>query len=135
MSPVPPRELKDHVKLYGERGPESEPGAEMEYSNYGYILLGVLIDRVSGQSYYDYVREHVFKPAGMTRTDSLSEDEPVPDRAVGYMKRDGEWKPNSSTLPYRGTSAGGGYSTVEGLLRFANALPAANCSMSKTPRL
>jgi CubicO group peptidase (beta-lactamase class C family) len=58
----------------------------------------------------------------MARTDSLSEDEPVPDRAVGYMKRDGEWKPNTSTLPYRGTSAGGGYSTVEDLLRFANAL-------------
>ncbi len=116
------RELKDYVTLYGERGPEFEPGAQMEYSNYGYILLGVLIERASGQSYYDYVREHVFKPAGMTSTDSLPEDEAVPGRSVGYMKRDGEWKPNTPTLPYRGTSAGGGYSTVEDLLRFANAI-------------
>jgi CubicO group peptidase (beta-lactamase class C family) len=47
----------------------------------------------------------------------------VPNRSVGYMKeRDAPWKPNTGTLPPRATSAGGGYSTVEDLLRFANAL-------------
>jgi D-alanyl-D-alanine carboxypeptidase len=118
------RNFEDYVKLYGKRGLAFEPGSKWEYSNYGFLLLGVLIERVSGQNYYDYVAEHVFKPAGMTLTASLAEDQTVPDRSVGYTKFGGgeTWKPNTDTLPYRGTSAGGGYSTVEDLLRFANAL-------------
>jgi D-alanyl-D-alanine carboxypeptidase len=83
----------------------------------------VVIEKVSGQSYYDYVREHVYKPAGMNSTDSLPESETVAARSVGYMKEGtGPWKPNTDTLPWRGTSAGGGYSTVEDLYRFAMAL-------------
>ena len=118
------RTFEDYVKLYGKRGLEFEPGSRWQYSNYGFLLLGVLIEKVTGQSYYDYVLEHVYKPAGMTSTASLPEDQAVPERSVGYMKSDGDhvWKPNTDTLPYRGTSAGGGYSTVEDLLRFANAL-------------
>jgi CubicO group peptidase (beta-lactamase class C family) len=117
------RTLSDYVKLYGKRDLKFEPGSKWEYSNYGFILLGVIIEKVSGQSYYDYVREHVYVPAGMTSTGSDSEDQPVADRSVGYTKMDSpEWKPNTDTLPYRGTSAGGGYSTVEDLARFAIAL-------------
>jgi D-alanyl-D-alanine carboxypeptidase len=118
------RSLQDYVKLYGKRGLQFEPGSRWEYSNYGFILLGVVIEKVSGQSYYDYVRDHIFKPAGMISTASLPESETVTERSVGYTKSDGgkNWVPNTDTLPYRGTSAGGGYSTVEDLLRFANAL-------------
>jgi len=126
------RTLQDYVKVYGQRDVEFEPGSRWEYSNYGFLLLGVLIEKVSGQSYYVYVAEHVYKPAGMNFTASLAEDEVVPGRSIGYTHRrppaagggaapDG-WSPNTDTLPYRGTSAGGGYSTVEELLRFANAL-------------
>ena len=125
------RTLQDYVKLYGQRGVEFEPGSKWEYSNYGFLLLGVLVEKVSGQSYYDYVVEHVYKPAGMTLTASLAEDQAVPGRSVGYthMQPPGArgaaseaWGPNTDTLPYRGTSAGGGYSTVEDLFRFAMAL-------------
>lgn len=117
------RTLRDYVKLYGNRGPKFEPGSRWEYSNYGFVLLGVLIEKVSGESYYDYVREHVYIPAGMTSTGSEPEDQTVTGRSIGYTKMNGpQWKANTDTLPYRGTSAGGGYSTVEDLLRFANAL-------------
>jgi CubicO group peptidase (beta-lactamase class C family) len=60
----------------------------------------------------------------MTSTDSLPEDQAVPKRSIGYTKRGGaeSWQPNTDTLPYRGTSAGGGYSTVEDLQRFAEVL-------------
>lgn len=116
------RTLDDYIKLYGSRGLAFEPGKQWDYSNYGFILLGAIIEKVSGQSYYDYVRDHIFKPAGMTRTASEPEDVAVPDRAIGYMRAGGSLKPNTETLPYRGTSAGGGYTTVEDLLRFANAL-------------
>jgi len=118
------RTLEDYVKLYGARGLAFEPGSKWDYSNYGFLLLGVIVQKVSGQDYYDYVRQHVFAPSGMTSTDSLPEDQSVANRSIGYTKRGGSesWQPNTDTLPYRGTSAGGGYSTVEDLERFAEAL-------------
>jgi len=117
------RTLNDYVALYGKRGPQFAPGSRWAYSNYGMVLAGVVIERVAHQSYYDYVQEHVYKPAGMTSSGSLPEDQPVANRSVGYMRSDsGGWKPDTGTLPYRGTSAGGGYSTVGDLVRFATAL-------------
>ena len=114
--------IGDYVKLYGARGLEFEPGSKWEYSNYGFLLLGAIVEKVSGQGYYDYVRDHIFKPAGMTASGSEPEDVAVPGRANGYMQENGAWVLNTGTLPYRGTSAGGGYTTVGDLLRFATAL-------------
>jgi CubicO group peptidase (beta-lactamase class C family) len=117
------RTLQDYVNLYGKRGLEFEPGSRWEYSNYGFLLLGVVVERVSGKSYYEYVRENVYAPAGMSSTASLAEDETVPGRSIGYTSfGGGTVHSNVDTLPYRGTSAGGGYSTVEDLQRFASAL-------------
>jgi D-alanyl-D-alanine carboxypeptidase len=120
------REHRDYLKLYGSRGLTHEPGARFEYSNYGFVLLGALIEQVSGGSYDDYVRDHVFRRAGMTSTGSLPESVDVPNRAVGYLRLSptSAWEPNTYTLPWRGTAAGGGYSTVGDLLRFAQALRA-----------
>ena len=89
------REHSDYVKLYGSRGLTHEPGAEFRYSNYGFVLLGALIEKVSGMSYYDYVRRHIFQPAGMASTDSLTEADAVPNRSIGYMKGEGGWVPNT----------------------------------------
>ncbi len=117
------RTHEDYVKLFGSRPPRFEPGSRFEYSNYGFLILGAVIDKVSGQSYYDYVRDNIYNPAGMTSTGSEPEDQPVPNRSVGYTKQGGSaWHPNTDLLPYRGTSAGGGYTTVGDLLSFANAL-------------
>ena len=116
--------LADYVKRYGKRGLEFEPGRGWAYSSYGFLLLGVVIEKVTGQSYYDYVQHHVYAPAGMTRSGSRPETQTVADRSIGYTKRPATtaWVPNTDTLPYRGSPAGGGYSTVEDLARFASAL-------------
>ena len=119
------RDHGDYVKLYGSRGPRFEPGSRFEYSNYGFVLLGAIVEAASGSSYYDYVRENIFRPAGMRSTDSLPESEEVPNRSIGYMRPyfgSGWRQPNTDTLPWRGTAAGGGYSTVGDLARFAGAL-------------
>jgi CubicO group peptidase (beta-lactamase class C family) len=117
------RTPSDYLKLYGSRAPEFEPGTKRHYSNYGFVLLGAVIESVTGKSYYDVVRDRVFKPAGMKSTASEPEDARVPGRSVGYTKDEGTTlKPNTDTLPYRGSPAGGGYSTVEDLERFALAL-------------
>jgi CubicO group peptidase (beta-lactamase class C family) len=113
--------LEDYVKLYGSRAPEGPPGTNA-YSNYGFILLGVIIGKMSGEDYYDYVRDHIFRPAGMIDSGSLPETDNVPGRVNGYMDKNGKWVLNTDTLPWRGTSAGGGYSTLADLLRFAHAM-------------
>ena len=113
------RTLADYLPLFVNKPLLFEPGAQQRYSNAGYIVLGLVIEKLSGVSYYDYVREHIFKPAGMTSTDSYTPDEVVPRRAIGYD----EGHSNIYTLPGRGSSAGGGYSTAEDLLRFVMTLP------------
>jgi D-alanyl-D-alanine carboxypeptidase len=112
----------DYLKLYGERPLRFEPGSRWAYSNYGFVLLGAVIEQVTGQSYYDFVQNSVFAPAGMTRTGSEPESVAVEGRARGYMRKDGLWVSNADTLPWRGTAAGGGYSTVGDLFRFGLAL-------------
>ncbi|HWA88983.1 MAG TPA: serine hydrolase domain-containing protein [Rhizomicrobium sp.] len=114
--------LDDYVTLYGARGPEFPPGSTTSYSNYGFILLGAIVAKASGEDYYDYVRDHIFKPAGMTDSGSLPETESVPGRVNGYTDNNGKWVLNTDTLPWRGTSAGGGYSTLADLLKFAHAM-------------
>lgn len=118
------RRLSDYVQLFGERPVRFEPGTRMEYSNYGFILLGRLIELVSGETYETYVRKHVYLPAGMLHTDARPESENVPGRAVGYVSGPSGLTPNTASMPWSGTSAGGGYSTVGDLLRFAEALNA-----------
>ena len=118
------RSLADYVKLYGKRPTAFEPGARMDYSNYGFILLGRLIEIVSGQDYQAYIQEHIFVPAGMTHSDSRPESDHIPGHAIGYTKGSDGLQPNTSGLPWSGTSAGGGYSTVGDLLLFAKALQA-----------
>ncbi|HKE96521.1 MAG TPA: serine hydrolase domain-containing protein [Povalibacter sp.] len=121
------RTLEDYVRVFGDRELLFPPGSRFDYSNFGYILLGVVVERVSGQSYYQYVDEHVFRPAGMTDTGFVPEDVQVPGRAVGYtrpMRPDGPGALQRADdfLEYRGTSAGGGYTTVADLQRFAHSL-------------
>ena len=117
------RTLADYVALYGHRAPDTSRQGRNAYANYGFVLLGRIIEAVSGQDYYDYVREHVFAPAGMDDTGSLPEEVPVPNRAAGYMRGpDGSLADNAGTLPWRGSAAGGGYSTAADLVRFADAL-------------
>ena len=115
------RDLEDYVALFGHRDPEFEPGSQHRYANYGFMVLGRIIEVASGGSYDDYVAAHIFAPAGMASTGALPESIEVPGRAVGYMGSPTGLVRNDMTLPVRGTSAGGGYSTVGDLVRFAEA--------------
>lgn len=117
------RSINDYFPLFADQVLAFEPGAKRAYSNGGYIVLGAIIEKITGQTYYDYVRERIFKPAGMTNTDSFFSDSKTPNLAEGYRRNEkGERVNNVDTRPARGSSAGGGYSTVEDLLKFSIAL-------------
>ena len=116
------RTVADLLPLFVDDPLEFDPGTRFGYSNSGPVVLGLIIEKLSGQSYYDYVREHIFEPAGMTDTDSYAMDRPVPNLAIGYTKVDGEWHNNLFQHTVKGGPAGGGFSTVGDLMRFARAL-------------
>jgi CubicO group peptidase (beta-lactamase class C family) len=111
--------VADYMALFAAEPLRYEPGARWEYSNGGYIVLGAIVERVSGSSYDDYVRDHVFAPAGMKHTGALAKKALPPDTAVGITK---SRQSNFEHLPGRGSPAGGGYSTAADLLRFSEAL-------------
>jgi D-alanyl-D-alanine carboxypeptidase len=120
----PYREFVRRSKIAGR------PEDGLRYSNTGYVVLGALIEAVSGSDYFDFVRSNIFVPAGMTRTDSWCRDEIVEGRAVGYIPPEEAeamglgrgWRSARGLEGTRGTSAGGGMSTAGDLFRFAQAL-------------
>ena len=126
------RRLADYLPLFVNEPLQFEPGTQQRYSNAGYIVLGLLVEHLSGEDYYDYVRGHIFEPAGMTRTASWTVDALPANTAKGYTTRGADAETSSSgpavantaLLPGRGSSAGGGYSTAHDLLRLINALRA-----------
>jgi CubicO group peptidase (beta-lactamase class C family) len=118
------RKLQDYFQFFAAEPLRFEPGTSRQYSNGGFIVLGAIIEKAAGQDYYHYVRENVFKPAGMSNSDWYDLDSTEPNLATGYTRRSvaGARRANIYMLPGRGSSAGGGYSTAEDLLRFAIAL-------------
>ena len=124
------RTLSDFLPLFENEPLLFEPGTSRRYSNAGYVVLGLIVEKASGQGYHDYVREHVFRPAGMKNTDAYPQDAIVPNRAVGYTREEGDAPPrpdaplrvNIYALPAVSSSAGGGYSTAEDLLAFDAAM-------------
>ena len=111
--------LTDYLPLFADEPLRFEPGTDHQYSNGGYLVLGLIVQKVSGEDYYEYVKRHIFEPAGMKDTDSYSQAQDVPNRAEGYIRQGPDWKNNRTTRPDRGSSAGGGYSTAHDLLRFS----------------
>ncbi|HXM78292.1 MAG TPA: serine hydrolase domain-containing protein [Thermoanaerobaculia bacterium] len=131
------RALPDYLALFEKKPLLFEPGAKREYSNAGYIVLGLMIEKLSGQGFHDFVREKVFAPAGMTDSGYFPLDEVTPGRATGYTRQSGPGsgprRANLYTLPARGSSAGGGYSTAADLLKFATCLSNGTLSLADTP--
>jgi CubicO group peptidase (beta-lactamase class C family) len=117
------RTIDEMVKPFVNEPLSFPPGQQFDYSNAGFILLGAIIERVSGQRYYDYVREHIFKPAGMNHTDFYELDTDPPNLATGFMDGPhGTRRDNIFQLGVIGSPAGGAYSTGEDMARFQMAL-------------
>jgi CubicO group peptidase (beta-lactamase class C family) len=120
--------VSELLPFFAEKPLEFEPGARFRYSNAGFVVLGLVVERASGEDYYDYVRRNVFKPAGMTNTDSFEHGARVANIATPYTRVTptgpvpaGEPR-RARTEIFKGTPAGGGYSTAEDMLKFAAAL-------------
>jgi CubicO group peptidase (beta-lactamase class C family) len=120
--------VSDLLPLFATAAPAFEPGSRFAYSNEGFVVLGAVVERLSGRSWYEYAAAHIFAPAGMRQTEYLTDDPAAPDRAVGYQFRRtdplsvGGRVPNWGTLARRGNSCGGSFSTAGDMIRFLGAL-------------
>ncbi len=100
-----------------------QPGEKWNYSNCGYVTLGILIHRVSGKFYGDLLRERIFEPLGMTTARIISEADIVPNRAAGYLLQDGKLRNQTWVSPSLNTTADGAlYLTVLDMAKWDAAL-------------
>src|SRR6202035_2348577 len=118
------RSNADYYKFVSNLKPLFAPGTRRQYCNGCYIVLGAIIERVSGTPYEQYVQENIFKPAGMTATGPLQSDGINPDVAIGYTQKAGDGRLQGNVLMQgaSGCAAGGGYATAADLLSYADAL-------------
>ncbi len=120
----------DYLVLFASAPQAFAPGTSRSYCNACYVVLGMLIERVSGEDYYAYIDQHIYAPAGMRHTGSYRVDSLPTNTAIGYTTGEEDapagtpLHANSAELPGRGSAAGGGYSTTGDLLLFLEALKA-----------
>jgi len=142
------RHFTAYIPLFADEPLAFDPGERFSYSNAGFFVLGLIIEAASGESYYDYIRKHIYVPAGMANSDCYDVDLSVPNLATGYtrerfdepsvddhapwMEALGPWRENTLMHSVKGGPAGGGYSTVEDLTRFAMALTDGTLVSSET---
>ena len=100
-----------------------QPGENWAYSNLGYVTLGILIGKITGKFYGDFLQERVFKPAGMNTTRVINESDIIPNRAAGYELKDGKLKNQKWVSPSLNTTADGSlYFSINDLAKWDAAL-------------
>jgi len=111
------------LKIVAAIPPAYPPGTSWAYSNMGYVTLGILIHKVSGQYFGDFLQERVFKPLGMSTTRIISEADIVPNRAAGYVLKNGQLKNQEWVSPSANSTADGSlYFTILDLAKWDAAL-------------
>ncbi|HLX82445.1 MAG TPA: serine hydrolase domain-containing protein [Terriglobales bacterium] len=126
------RTLADYLPFFATEPLQFPPGSNRKYSNGGYLVLGLIIEAVSGESYYDYVKKNIFERAGMKDTAFGFRDGADTKQAIGYTTMSDSGRespgsprhPNLAVMPARGSSAGSAQSTATDLFSFSQALAA-----------
>jgi D-alanyl-D-alanine carboxypeptidase len=122
------RTINDYLKLFSNTPLEFPPGTRHHYGNSGYVILGALIEKVSGLSYYEYMKKEIFQAAGMHDTDFYEMDFPIANCAIGYTREnwfspeDGKLRSNQFIYGVKGSPSEHCFSTVDDLFLFFQAL-------------
>jgi CubicO group peptidase (beta-lactamase class C family) len=113
---------KQLIDLFKDEALEFEPGTDYKYSNSGYVLLGYIIEKLTGKTYGEYIEEAIFKPLGMRNSYYDSPSKLIVGRVPGYVQRNGQYRNAdflSMTLPY---AAGSLAANAEDIQKWYNAL-------------
>ena len=106
---------RDYLAVFPNEPMKFVPGTRFSYSNGGYILLGVVIEELTGLRYQDYVEQVIFKAAGMHRSGFFAFNQLPEKTALGYIEEEGRWRTNIYNLPIVGASDGGAFTTIDDL--------------------
>jgi CubicO group peptidase (beta-lactamase class C family) len=104
---------RDYLAVFPDEPMKFAPGERFSYSNGGYILLGVVIEALSGLKYQDFVEQEIFKAAGMNRSGFFPFNRLPEKTATGYVEEAQGWRTNIYNLPIVGASDGGAYTTAQ----------------------
>ena len=116
--------MDDYIPFYADEPLSFTPGERMQYSNSGFALLGLIVERVSGQSFYDYMKKNILDKSGMKRAAYIDRRSHPKDLAIGYTKPDdgGALMPNWDLIEQHSGPAGGAYANAADLVAFSRAL-------------
>jgi CubicO group peptidase (beta-lactamase class C family) len=120
--------ITDYLKLFADTPLEFPPGTRHHYGNSGYVILGALIEQLTGSTYYEHMRKEIFQPTGMEDTDFYEMDLPIANCAVGYTREnwfgpeDGQLRSNQFIYGIKGSPSEHCFSTVQDLFLFFQAL-------------
>lgn len=113
------RRLHDFLPLFQKEQQKFIPGEKFYYNNAGYIVLGLIVEKVSGMVFTDYIQQNILDKASMQNSGYFALDALPAKTAIGYIDRDdGTWKTNTYSLPVQGGSDGGAFVTAEDMVLF-----------------
>lgn len=128
--------LEEAMQLFQDRDLAHRPGQAFHYTSYGYVVLGVIIERISEMSYQNYLQKYIWEPAAMTNTGiEMAGREYENKSALHHLKSGRKLKSAKPTDLSDRVPGGGVYSTVEDLLKFGQALLAGKLLQSRTLEL
>ncbi|MCP4416721.1 MAG: serine hydrolase [Chloroflexi bacterium] len=122
------RKNADYLPLFSQKLPNFLAGQRYQYNNAGYILLGLALEAITKQTYFEYIRQHIFTPANMNNADFIGLDAIAPNLAEGYIRhKDGKtgqmtWQKNIYGTTPEAAADGGAVATAVDLFRFSDAL-------------
>jgi CubicO group peptidase (beta-lactamase class C family) len=117
------RRLSDFVPMFNNQPMKFPPGERFSYSNSGFIVLGLILEELSGLSYAAHVERSVFHAGEMTSSGFFASDALPLQAAIGYIRNDdGSYRSNVFAVPVVGGSDGGAFTTAEDLIRFWDAV-------------
>ncbi len=106
---------RDYLAVFPDEEMKFTPGERFAYSNGGYILLGVVVEELTGMKYQDFVKQAIFQAIGMHQSGYFALNQLPEKTALGYVEEAGGWRTNIYDLPIVGASDGGAFTTVQDL--------------------
>ena len=106
---------RDYLAVFPDGPMMFSPGERFTYSNGGYILLGVVVEELTGMKYQDFVEQAIFQAVGMHQSGYFALNQLPESTALGYVEEAGNWRTNIYDLPIVGASDGGAFTTLQDL--------------------
>lgn len=116
------RQGKDFLPLFQNKPMKYKAGERFHYNNAGYTVLGLVVERLTGNTFQEYVAKHIFNQCGMNSSGYYEMDKLPENTALGYIQDEGVWKSNIYSVPVKGGADGGAFVTAADMIRFWEAL-------------